>query len=73
MDEAKTFKTELVWHLYPDEAPTVDHKDYLVACQDEYGRMVTVQMYVSPSQGWTWEDTEIFAWAEIPELNFEEE
>lgn len=68
-----TFKTELEWHFYPEEKPPVDQTDYLVVCQDDYGRMLTVQMYVSDSQGWTWEDTEIRAWAVIPELNFAEE
>ena len=68
--EETTFKTELEWHFYPDETPPECHKDYFVVCQDQYGKMVTIQMYVSPDHGWTWEDTEVFAWAEIPSLEF---
>ena len=77
-------QTTLNWHLYEKERPTKDG-DYLVLIGDSIHHYIHVLMYATGRfGGWNCYKidkkmynknriTSVFAWAEIPDINLEEE
>ncbi|MDO4938012.1 MAG: hypothetical protein Q4E62_08860 [Sutterellaceae bacterium] len=61
-------QTTVVWHAYPQEAPPVAHRCYLVTVNDAVeGVITTVALWFDELNGFLeYRNTAVLAWAELP-------